>query len=154
LEWSPNGKLIALGVGSNNHTVMIYDTSNNTLRLSCNTGTADAWNVAWSPDGKYIAVACQDTNAACTYNAAAPCPDNTVQVFNIEEDGYNKLTFHLHKGNVWGVDWSPDGRYIASGGFDNKIFVWEAKDGSVVFSGEHSDIVYGVAWSPDGTNIT
>ena len=153
LEWSPDGKFIALGVGSNRHTVIIYNTSNKALKLICNTGTADVWNIAWSPDGRYIAAACQDNALACQDNALA-CQDNTVQIFDIEENGHKKLTFSLHKDHVWGVDWSPDGRYIASGGFDNKIFVWEAKDGSLVFSGEHSDIVFGVAWSLDGAYVT
>ena len=139
LAWSADGKSLALGVGSNRHTIIIYDTSNKTLKLICNTVTANVWNIAWSPDGRYIAAACQN---------------NTVQVFDVEANGYNNLTFSLHKDLVWGVDWSPDGRYIASGGFDNKVFVWEARDGSVVFSGEHSDVIYGVAWSLDGAYVT
>jgi len=50
------------------------------------------------------------------------------------------------------VAWSPDGRRIASGGDDVKV--WDAADGSHVFTYRgHSSYVWGVAWSPDGRRI-
>ena len=52
------------------------------------------------------------------------------------------------------VAWSPDGRRIASGGFDQKVQVWDATNGGHVFTYTgHTDWVFGVAWSPDGTRI-
>lgn len=137
LAWSPDEKMLALGVGSDRHVVEIYDIQNQNLIQVCRGNYGNIWNVAWSPDEKYIAAASQN---------------NVIQVFNVET-AETKLVFSLHTGPVWGVDWSPDGKYIASGGFDNNILVWDADTGHLVFIGKHSDIVYGVTWSPDGTSI-
>ena len=52
------------------------------------------------------------------------------------------------------VAWSPDGKRIASGSYDNTVQVWDAIDGSNVFTYKgHSDVVESVAWSPDGKRI-
>jgi WD40 repeat protein len=52
------------------------------------------------------------------------------------------------------VAWSPDGQRIASGSLDNTVQVWNASDGSRVFTYKgHSDDVLSVAWSPDGQRI-
>ncbi|MFL5589806.1 MAG: protein kinase domain-containing protein [Ktedonobacteraceae bacterium] len=51
------------------------------------------------------------------------------------------------------VDWSPDGKYIASG-YGDGMQVWDMAANSQVFSHrEHSRLVKAVAWSPDGKRI-
>ena len=37
------------------------------------------------------------------------------------------LRFAGHKQEICGVEWSFDGNYLASGGNDNKIFIWSLK---------------------------
>ena len=52
------------------------------------------------------------------------------------------------------VEWSPDGRRIASGSDDGTVQVWDAADGSHVYTYRgHSDIIWTMAWSPDGKRI-
>ncbi len=69
------------------------------------------------------------------------------------------FTYRGHSNPVNTVAWSPDGRRIASGSSDNRVQVWNANDGSNVFtyrghSGSSSSSgVYTVAWSPDGKRI-
>ena len=36
-----------------------------------------------------------------------------------------------HRQEVCGLKWSPDNQWLASGGNDNKLFVWAAAGGSV-----------------------
>jgi len=52
------------------------------------------------------------------------------------------------------VAWSPDGKRIASGSWDTTVQVWNAADGSHVYTYKgHSDTVNAVAWSPNGEYI-
>jgi WD40 repeat protein/serine/threonine protein kinase len=49
------------------------------------------------------------------------------------------------------VAWSPDGRFLASGSWDNTVRVWDAADGRLLRTLEgHTSGVTSVAWSPDG----
>jgi len=56
-----------------------------------------------------------------------------------------------HKGQVWGVTFSPDGKFLATAGVDQTVKLWDADNGQVVrtFPG-HTSRVHVVAFSPDG----
>ncbi|MGJ3237602.1 MAG: TIR domain-containing protein [Anaerolineae bacterium] len=68
--------------------------------------------------------------------------------------------FTGHLGEVWGVAYSPDGRYVYSGAGsftglpDNRLVQWDAETGEILreFDG-HTDRIYSVDVSPDGRYI-
>jgi len=137
-------------------------------------------SAVWSPDGKRIASASDDTtvqvwnagdgSSVLTYhghayavNAVAWSPDGkriasassdtTVQVWNAG-DGSSVLTYSGHANAVNAVAWSPDGIHIASAGADNTVQIWDAGNGSGAFTYQgHPQAVHSVAWSPDGIHI-
>ena len=63
--------------------------------------------------------------------------------------------FHGHAGAVTSIAFSPDGRHIASGSWDNTIRIWDAETGKVVTGPleGHTGSVWSVAFSPDGRHV-
>ncbi|RJL35757.1 eIF2A-related protein [Bailinhaonella thermotolerans] len=108
------------------------------LRLVLKGHTDTVRNLAWSPDGAWIATASRD---------------GTARVFDAQT-GHCERTLAGHGGMVEMVAWSPDSARLATASRDHTIRVWEVASGATVnvLSGA-SDVVRGVAWSPDGTRI-
>ncbi|MBL8155736.1 MAG: PD40 domain-containing protein [Anaerolineae bacterium] len=93
--------------------------------------------VAWSPDGRHIAVS--------GTNGLLQIRDPNNQLIRDFPD----LTT-----DIMSVDWSPDSTQIVSGGDDGKVIVWDAYTAS--YLGELTGFdayIRQVAWSPDGTRI-
>jgi WD40 repeat protein len=79
--------------------------------------------------------------------------DKTVKVWDVHS-GREILTLNGHTGYVSSVVYSPDGRHIVSGGWDDVVKVWDARTGQEIRSLlGHTDQVMGVAHSPDGGRI-
>ena len=55
----------------------------------------------------------------------------------------------LPRHQVCGLKWSPDHQHLASGGNDNKLFVWSSRAEHPVHTySEHLAAVKAIAWSP------
>ncbi|KAL8150482.1 hypothetical protein V2J09_020290 [Rumex salicifolius] len=64
-----------------------------------------------------------------------------------QDDYVSKLTGH--KSEVCGLKWSYDNRELASGGNDNRLFVWNQHSTQPVLKYcEHTAAVKAIAWSP------
>ncbi|WMV57270.1 hypothetical protein MTR67_050655 [Solanum verrucosum] len=64
-----------------------------------------------------------------------------------QEDYFSKLSGH--KSEVCGLKWSPDRRELASGGNDNRLFVWNNHSTQPILKYcEHTAAVKAIAWSP------
>jgi RNA polymerase sigma factor (sigma-70 family) len=55
--------------------------------------------------------------------------------------------------HVWSVAWSPDGKHIASAGFDGAIRIWSREGELVRVLKGHQRAATSVAWGPDGTQL-
>ena len=70
------------------------------------------------------------------------------------ESGKLKGTLEGHTDQVFSVAISPDGRYVAAGGWDNTVRVWELRSGELLqtFHG-HEQLPLDLAFSPDGNTL-
>jgi serine/threonine protein kinase len=64
------------------------------------------------------------------------------------------VTYRGHTSSVHTLGWSPDGKLIASGGFDKTVQVWEVASGKkvLIYDGHTAEVV-ALDWSPDGKRI-
>ena len=71
------------------------------------------------------------------------------------KEGEALLTLKGHAGFVTSAAFSPDGRRIVSGSFDNTIKVWDAEHGgsALLTLKGHENYVTSAAFSPDGRSI-
>ncbi|HEU5379640.1 MAG TPA: hypothetical protein VFV38_29810 [Ktedonobacteraceae bacterium] len=142
LAWSPGAPLLAVG----SRLVQVISPSNGEVQFTypALAGYATSQNatqplvsaVAWSPNGKLLAVATHDSTSG-----------NTVRVWNVET---GKLTYTFtgqRSGEaITSLSWSSDGRYIASAN-NQSVQGWDSTSGIIIFERFISTST-SVAWSP------
>lgn len=98
-------------------------------------GHKQVWTVRYAPGGDRVAAAGADGLSVLAARTGAVV--------------YRRATPALH-----GLDWSPDGAYLAAGAADRRIYVFRAGDGSLYDRLEgHGEKVSAVAWAPDGRTL-
>jgi WD40 repeat protein/tRNA A-37 threonylcarbamoyl transferase component Bud32 len=66
---------------------------------------------------------------------------------------HEQLTLRGHVADASAVAWSPDGRRLASGGFDNSIRIWDSATGRQLRSIPGPWGILAVSWHPDGKRL-
>jgi WD40 repeat protein len=85
--------------------------------------------------------------------------EKTARMWTIEGSWSDVRTFGPHVFRVLAIDFSPDGKLMATGGGEpsrsGEVKVWEVATGRLVRSLEnlHSDTVFALRFSPDGTKV-
>jgi len=95
--------------------------------------------VAWSPDGSLL--------------VTAHFGDSSIRLWD-QATGTELHTLYGHVSGIFGLTFSPDGRYIASVGGTQSVKLWDAASGRELrrYRG-HVNLVFSVAFSPDGSRL-
>jgi len=160
LEWSPDGKYIAIGTLSGN----LYVLNQDTLRhFELGEGLVidrkimdEIRSVEWSPDGERLVVGGMNPSLIML---------NIIDEKLISESEFDNIGNNI---SVNSVVWHPtDNTKIATGMDDGSVIVWNADTKDKILEGKHIDdftisrigvngirtACSSVAWSPDGGQL-
>ena len=83
--------------------------------------------------------------------------DSTIVNHDVRVAQHAVATLRGHEQEVCGLEWSPDGNTLASGGNDNKLCLWDVNQSSrptLRFTlTDHQAAVKALAWSPHDRNL-
>nr|XP_023874828.1 cell division cycle 20.2, cofactor of APC complex-like [Quercus suber] len=142
VNWAPDGQHIAIGL--NNSEVQLWDsTANRQLRTLRGGHRLRVGSLAWN------------NHILTTGGMGGLIINNDVRVrSHIVE------TYRGHEQEVCGLKWSPSGRQLASGGNDNRLFIWDRSMASSNAATqwlhrleEHTSAVKALAWCPFQSNL-
>jgi RNA polymerase sigma factor (sigma-70 family) len=179
---SPDGKLVVAGDPSKK-MVRLWNAGTGALERTLKIGEAQPWSLAFSPDGKTLAVGGQkgDGSGEVTLwdvqtgelkhtldqvrfvTAVAFSPDGKlvagsdggglVQVWDVEK-GEAIVSLKGNKRCPRTIAFLPDSRIVAVGGSDGKVRLWDVQTGALHETLDgHNAEIYSIAFSPDGKTL-
>lgn len=141
LSWIQEGHILA--VGTSNGNVELWDCSK-MKRLRVMTGhAARVGSLAWN-----------------SFLVSSGSRDGQIIHHDVRAREHSCGTLSGHTQEVCGLKWSPDQKYLASGGNDNLVNVWSAEAGALHTSTrpvqtmtDHQAAVRAIAWCPWQSNM-
>ncbi|KAK1374439.1 Cell cycle switch 52A [Heracleum sosnowskyi] len=171
VDWSSHN-VLAVGLGN---CVYLWNACSSKVTKLCDLGVDDSvCSVGWAQRGTHLAVGTSNgkvqiwdasrckrirtmeghrlrvgTLAWSTSQLSSGSRDKSILQRDIraQENYVSKLSGH--KSEVCGLKWSYDNRELASGGNDNRLYVWNQHSTQPVLKYcEHTAAVKAIAWSP------
>lgn len=173
VTFSPDSQYIV--TASSDHTVKIWDREGHLLQSLQHFGSVNVVN--FSNDSEWLVSAAQDKFVRVwdTWGvlllelahegkalSAAFSPDKQLIVGGFSDgdivvwrnDGVLLKVLKAHDGTIEDLDFSTDGRYLASAGSDRSVKVWDMQDFSLYKTLEgHQDRVYAIDFNPLGGEL-
>jgi len=78
--------------------------------------------------------------------------EGKLELWNTHHSGLQTM-LEGHKGRIWRVAFSPDGKWIASASWDGTIGLWQPNGRNIRFLRGHNGLVWDVAFSRDGRTL-
>uniref|UniRef100_A0A182IW47 CDC20/Fizzy WD40 domain-containing protein n=1 Tax=Anopheles atroparvus TaxID=41427 RepID=A0A182IW47_ANOAO len=136
LSWIHEGHILAVGTSAG--TVELWDCETIKRLRVMNGHSARVGVLAWN-----------------SFVLCSGSRDGTIVNHDVRTRQHNIAVLQGHTQEVCGLKWSPDGKYLASGGNDNIVNVWSAANGAPhatteplhVFN-QHQAAIRALAWCP------
>ncbi|CAH1775934.1 unnamed protein product [Owenia fusiformis] len=137
VSWIKEGNYLAVGTSSSE--VQLWDVENQKRIRSMTGHVARVGSLSWN-----------------SYVLSSGSRSGNIHHHDVRVPQHHIATLSGHTQEVCGLSWSPDGKYLASGGNDNMLNIWPAIIGSqdnsnntplYTFS-QHQAAVKALAWCP------
>jgi WD40 repeat protein len=140
LAYRPDGKLLAAG---GYREVVLLDPRKQEITAKLGEQSAAVTALAFANEGHRLAVASGSTGTAGEIRLYTAT--------NGQIDPKPERVWIAHGDIIYDLTFSPDGKVLASTGYDRLIKLWNVASGNEIRTlKDHSDTVYGLAFSPDG----
>ncbi|XP_069696576.1 cell division cycle protein 20 homolog isoform X2 [Periplaneta americana] len=177
IDWSPNN-VLGVALGSN---VYLWNGSSGSIQqLLTLEGSDYVCSLGWIQEGHYLAVGtsmgviqlwdCASMKririmgghsarvgslAWNSYILSSGSRSGQIIHHDVRQRDHVISELSIHTQEVCGLKWSPDGRYLASGGNDNMLYIWPIAQGQVYSQPQplyslsaHQAAVKALAWCP------
>ncbi|KAI3374942.1 hypothetical protein L3Q82_021480, partial [Scortum barcoo] len=139
LSWTKEGSYLA--IGTSDCKVQLWDVDNQKRLRSMSSHTARVGSLSWND-----------------HILSSGSRSGHIHHHDVRVAEHHICTLSGHSQEVCGLQWSPDGRYLASGGNDNLVCVWpRVQEGNASQAvrcwSEHQGAVKALAWCPWQPNI-
>jgi len=138
---SPDGKRLLYNTMSPNRIVTL-DVATGRETYLTDPGTESNECPAWAPDGSRIA-----------FYRGPVAPFSGFAVYFMNADGSNVRELAPEGYAANGMDWSPDGKWLAVVGIDHRLVLLDATTGALVRLLTATGFAYDPQFSPDGSQI-
>lgn len=130
VSWNERGNLVA--VGTHHGYVQVWDVAANKQISKLLGHSARVGALAWSGDV-----------------LSSGSRDRMILQRDVRSSSNSERRLPGHRQEVCGLKWSPDNQHLASGGNDNRLYVWNmhASTPAQTYT-EHLAAVKAIAWSP------
>ncbi|KAJ6645347.1 F-box-like/WD repeat-containing protein ebi [Pseudolycoriella hygida] len=144
VRFDPQGQLLASG--SDDKTIKIWSMQQDTCVHDLQAHSNVIYTVKWSPTGPGT------RNPNMNRTLASASFDGTIRLWDVERSAYIH-TLAKHTNAVYSVAFSPDGKYLASGGCDKYIHIWSTQSGQLLHSYKGTGDIFEVCWNSFGNKV-